>query len=55
MALIAGLKAGDVRFLQAIKSGYLWKDEAWTTKVREAIDSFKPALMSIEDDEEVPF
>ena len=55
-ALIAGLKAGDVRFLNGIKNGYLWNDEAWTAKVLEAIDSFKPVQVPIEDgDEEVPF
>jgi hypothetical protein len=55
-ALIDGLKGGDERFLRAIKSSYLWDDEAWTPKVKEAFDSFKLAQLSIEgDDEEVPF
>lgn len=54
--LIAGLKAGDERFSEALTWSVLWEDSKWSIELNEALKSFQAAGSTPDlNDEDVPF
>ena len=63
LLLHAKLIAGDVRFHQAIKRSYLWKNEQWSPEIQQAMKTFQQAEPVLDandfapplEDDDIPF
>ena len=51
------LKAGDIRFKQALDRCSLWKDELWGDKVKAVLKAFQPGETAAAGDldDDIPF
>jgi uncharacterized protein (TIGR02391 family) len=53
--VVARLKAGDQRYYNSVNAAFMWLDDEWGEKVKDALENFQPSQPVPEDDDDVPF